>query len=143
MSCGLLGTNEMRISSKTKTVETRLILAMLLDKGWSTRDLAKKIGVDQRFVSNEVSKNFQCPSLRVRIEEVFHRRIFSTQEEYDLREYRKEIFGFDPGTKTVVQLRAFAVQNSIQLERQRTKKRIIEVITAALIARENSTNPTK
>ncbi|MEO7298995.1 MAG: hypothetical protein ABI042_10530 [Verrucomicrobiota bacterium] len=143
MSCGLLGTNEMRISSKTKTVETRLILAMLLDKGWSTRDLAKKIGVDQRFVSNEVSKNFQCPSLRVRIEEVFHRRIFSTQEEYDLREYRKEIFGFDPGTKTVVQLRAFAVQNSIHLERQRTKKRIIEVISAALIARENSTNPTK
>lgn len=128
----------------SKSIETGLFLKRLAQAGLSLADLARRVGVDEDYLRQQISRSFPLRKLRYRIEGLglgFRFPIWSSRRELTLRKKCLELCGQDPLLMGKPVLRSLAVQLGAGLTR--SQKRIRRLLIARLLEYLSTHTPAK
>lgn len=78
---------------------TREYRVVLIQRGITTADVARMIGVESTTLATETAKDFPHAGVRRRIEDALAVRIWSIPREYTVRQVLRKHFGFDPHSR--------------------------------------------
>lgn len=112
---------------------------LLVNRQWKVRDLAAKTGINLRYLENQFACDFTSEPARIRIENALEITIWSTIEDFNRAAAQTKLFGFDPRLAKLRELQQLAKKHGITAPTNLRKPRLIEKITAELLAEKTKT----
>jgi len=124
-----------------KSVEVDTIRIAMLQRGWSSADVAKRAGFKTRSFEAQMSTGFPNTLGRLKVEAAFDYflPVWSTTKTLAVRKFCRDKFGADPSLLSLPELRQLAARISFpgwQAHTQKTDLLAALIIHLAVIAKQ-------